>query len=354
MTVKNIVSGIILLLGITVLTGCFSKPAPLTQPQKQLIQAIQLPDKKADLKKYISALEDSNVNFQIPENGRTPLMTAVIQRDSVKMQTLLDAGADTAIRDNNNMTALHYAAELDNPEFAKLLLTAKTDINAEGRNGKTPLMDACRLGNMDTVKLLLENGADTACRDDNGRDAAMLAAGAPKNSLALLAKTPGLAMPADLKQAGVVIAFAVDAGNTETAMELLKSFPEDISSDKSATLGGLWLMQRAIKANNEKVIKELIRRKLPLNTSISVVYQTLKSFSLGNVYKTLAKYEAIDSNRTPLSRAAEYDNPALIKLLLAAGANPLCKDNNGCYPIEYTRRYDTHKMLKDAMKEAQR
>ena len=57
------------------------------------------------------------------------------------------------------MTALHWAAYLDDLVMAKLLLNAKADVNAANHYGVTPLSLACTNGNEAIVELLLAAGA---------------------------------------------------------------------------------------------------------------------------------------------------------------------------------------------------
>jgi ankyrin repeat protein len=78
---------------------------------------------------------------------------------------------------------LHWAAELEDPSVAELLLAAETgrapvatllltrgaEVDARSRSGATPLHRSARYGRLDVARLLLEHGADLAARTSDGR-----------------------------------------------------------------------------------------------------------------------------------------------------------------------------------------
>lgn len=54
-----------------------------------------------------------------------------------RSQVLLEAGASPNVGDNNNNTALHYAAGYGQADIVKLLLDHKADVSAKNEEGKT-------------------------------------------------------------------------------------------------------------------------------------------------------------------------------------------------------------------------
>lgn len=327
-----------------------SEPRPLTPAQTAIVNAVRSPSENSGLAEAVRA-NGGDVNFRVPGSGRTPLMLAVIQHDRERFNLLLEAGADTAETDLRGMTALHYAAELDGDAFLDRLLREKNAPDPRDKFDKTPLMDACRLGNLKTVQRLLEAGADPGATDRRGRSVFMFASGARVNSIPLLQmlEARGTQIGTIDKSAQTTLTAAIDAGNTDTAFFLLRRFPENIAADPVAAFAGLLAMKHAVYANNLPVAKELVRRKLPLNTEISDALKALKTVELKNIFYSLADTGAIKDGKSPLFWAAEKDHAEIIAMLLAAGANPLCPDHTGNYPIDYTRARQTHQMLLKAM-----
>ena len=58
------------------------------------------------------------------------------------------------------VTALSWAALLDNTEIAKFLIEKGADVNAKSRDGSTPLHSAAFLGHTEIAELLIQKGAD--------------------------------------------------------------------------------------------------------------------------------------------------------------------------------------------------
>ena len=96
----------------------------------------------------------ANVNL-VSNDGRTPLMHAVLKRDPAWVRLLLRAGAHVNAADRAGWTPLHYAAAKDEAEIAAILLAAGADVNAATREGATPLSLA---KTADTVQLLRKHG----------------------------------------------------------------------------------------------------------------------------------------------------------------------------------------------------
>lgn len=335
--------------------GCRSYP-PLTESQQNIITSVRSRDAAGD---FSNAKE---LRFHDPLNGKTPLIYAVTDRSFDKLQKML-AGKEAAdlleMKDQNGMTALQYAAELPDSAYLKALVAAKADVNTQDKYGKTPLMNVCRLGNVEYFDLLLAAGADPEMTDKQGRTIAMFAATAPNNSVVLLKKIQSLNKEEDAylafgDNAQCPLTCAIDAKNREGAMLLLDATcPKDLSKATNAqVVYALLVMKHAIKAKNYHFAKTMLQRKIPLNRDLSIAYKALNRVQLKNWYRTFAHAGIISDGKLPLTWAAECDDVDMIELLLAAGADPFCKDHLGAYPIEYTRKHGSHSVLKRAMRKA--
>jgi len=128
---------------------------------------------------------------------RTAIMAAAERNNSEAIRSLITYGADLNGRDCFGRTPLHVA---DDPESISLLLKHGGDVNAEdmlGRtpihyaydpvviellvshggildkrdvNGETPLHHAVSCGEINAIKKLIELGADAQIIDNRGRD----------------------------------------------------------------------------------------------------------------------------------------------------------------------------------------
>ncbi len=126
------------------------------------------------------------------EGNESALMMAIENHTMVKY--LIDKGADVNYENAIGKTALHYAAQYQDVETAKLLVNSGANLNkgikATGWVGNggaiwddppfeykiyngsiTPLMYAARSGNIQMVKFLVESGADISLKDDEGQTA---------------------------------------------------------------------------------------------------------------------------------------------------------------------------------------
>src|SRR3954447_12754897 len=90
---------------------------------------------------------------------KSPLADAAEKSDRAALRILLKQHSDVNAPQADGMTALHWAAYLDDVETAKLLLKSGAYGTATNRYGVTPLSLACANGNTELVELLLAAGA---------------------------------------------------------------------------------------------------------------------------------------------------------------------------------------------------
>ena len=78
--------------------------------------------------------------------------------DTVRVQKLLEAGAEVNIKDARGKTTLHRASQARFTKIPNLLLQSGAGVNCADANGETLLFDAVRAGFFFTVTLLLHAG----------------------------------------------------------------------------------------------------------------------------------------------------------------------------------------------------
>jgi len=121
-----------------------------------MVEALRAGDRKTFLR--LVAEDSKLVNARGPE-GSTPFMYAVLYTDATTLEQLLKQGADPKLRNDDNATALMWAAT--DLVKTRLLLDHGADVNAISNDSRTALMvAAARPGGGAVVRLLLDRGAD--------------------------------------------------------------------------------------------------------------------------------------------------------------------------------------------------
>jgi ankyrin repeat protein len=93
------------------------------------------------------------------------LLRAVQADDAAQVRALLAAGAAAKAANRLGVTPLQVAAVNGNAAMAGLLIEAGADVNAVLPEGETVLMTAARTGRQEVVALLLDRGADINARE---------------------------------------------------------------------------------------------------------------------------------------------------------------------------------------------
>ena len=129
---------------------------PVNSKAVAMVEALRTGDRQS-FSRFVA--EDPRLlNARGPE-GSTPFMYAVLYSDAPALAQLLKKGADPNIRNDDNATALMWAAT----DLAKtrLLLAHGAEVNVVSNDFRTALMAAAaRPGGGPVVKLLLDRGAD--------------------------------------------------------------------------------------------------------------------------------------------------------------------------------------------------
>ncbi|MGI4847220.1 MAG: ankyrin repeat domain-containing protein [Janthinobacterium lividum] len=136
----------------------------------------------AETKTMIALGADVN---QKTDNGLTPLhfcFQEVAPTDEAKanrakvVETLLEAGADPAIRDEiSGAPVLNNLSRFGDAKTVGLALEHGADVNAQDRNGVAPIHAAIVGGNMETFKALLDAGAKLDVETLSGNTPLMVA-----------------------------------------------------------------------------------------------------------------------------------------------------------------------------------
>ncbi len=125
----------------------------------------------------IRSLLQAGIDVNAPQvDGTTALHWAAYQDDLETMKLLLQGGADVTATNRYGVKALSLACTNGNVAIVELLLGAGADPNTTLRGGETALMTAARTGKPGPVKALLTSGADVGAKVGRGQTALMWAA----------------------------------------------------------------------------------------------------------------------------------------------------------------------------------
>lgn len=129
--------------------------------------------------KHLLSYPDTEGLLSAKENiyGFTPLHEAISNEALTCAKLLLEHGASTLEKCNEEMTPLHLAAKQGDPGLCSLLSFDKEKVNVKNKDNQTPLHVAAMHGCRDACKVLLKTkGMKISARDKNGHTALHLAA----------------------------------------------------------------------------------------------------------------------------------------------------------------------------------
>jgi ankyrin repeat protein len=206
--------------------------------------------------------------------GARPLSHAARSGHLEMVNLLLERGAPVDARNLAGSTALYFAAERGHIAIVQRLIDRGADVHLTGRSGASPLAAAAYAGRDVVVKTLLARGADGRKPDDTGKPPIVYAAGAGQFGI--------------VKQ---LLALDIDV-NTRYANDLTllmwASGPDESVAEAQALEIVAYLLDAGAKIDDRDA-----------------------------------------RGRTALMIAAEGNHPAIVKALLAHGADPALTDKTG-------------------------
>jgi ankyrin repeat protein len=297
--------------------------------------------------------------------GVTPLSLAATNGNARIAERLLRGGADPNTALPGGETVLMTAARTGDVAVLKALIEANADVNArETSRGQTALMWAAAENNAAAIAVLVEAGADVNARTSEG--AAPPARG-PSSTGGVFSTATGASAPAAARGPSFsALLFAVQLGQLEAVRTLLQagasvndSLPDGTSALVLATQNGHWelgafLIDQGADVNADKqgftALHQIVRIR---RTNIGFLPPPVGKGNMSStdlVKKLLASGVKVDvpmtrdfrdGYRNRLNRvgatafllAAKNVDTELMKLLLAAGANPLTANADNTTPL---------------------
>jgi len=252
----------------------------------------------------------------VRDSGETVLMTAAHSGNADAVRALLARDANPNAKEKSlGETALMWAAQENHPEAIKALVEYGADKNAHGsvltiapfkwstsgmvstvlpRGGWTPLMYAARQGSLEAARALADSGADLNAKDPDGTTALVFAIINAHFDVAAMLLDKG-ADPNVADDTGMAALYAAVDMHTLGKM-LSRPSPKLVDSIDAADLVKLLLDHKADP--NARLLKPMLGR-----------HHNSGDATMGE-------------GTTALMRAAKTNDLPVMKMLLAAGADP--------------------------------
>ena len=265
--------------------------------------------------------------------GATPLWAASLNASAPMVRRLLQAGANPNVALLLGETPLMVASRSGNPDVVEQLLTRGANVNARAARGQTALMWAVAQRHADVVKVLLAHGADVHARSDTWSQVmAVPPHGLPQynrsiphggdTALMFAARAGDLASAKHLVAAGANVrdtdawgvaatVLAAHSGHRELVEFLLEH-----GADANASAAGFSALHVAIMRRDEAMVRALLAYGGNANAPLTAWTPTRRSSKDFNFGPELV-------GATPFWLAARFAEPAVMRLLVEHGADPL-------------------------------
>ncbi|MGH9255994.1 MAG: ankyrin repeat domain-containing protein [Vicinamibacterales bacterium] len=265
--------------------------------------------------------------------GATPLWIASQNGSAAMVGRLLQAKANPNAALLRGETPVMVAARSGKPDVVELLLARGANANARAARGQTALMWAVAQRHPDVVKLLLAHGADVHARSEvwsqvmaapphglleynrdipHGSDTALMFAArvGDLSSAKLLVAAGANVNDADAWGVSATV-LAAHSGFTELVAFLL-----DRGADASAAKAGFTALHAAIMHRDETMVGALLARGADPNAPLRTWTPTRRASRDFNFAPELV-------GATPFWLAARFAEPAVMRLLVKHGADPM-------------------------------
>ncbi|XP_019750837.1 receptor-interacting serine/threonine-protein kinase 4 [Hippocampus comes] len=280
-----------------------------------------------DIAKLMKLLQPQDVDHLL-DGGGSLLHYAVILDNEEAVKFLLLNNANPNLANARGSTPLHMATEKHLKPLAELLLSRRsTNVNAKDEDQYTALHWAAQNGDEPMTRLLLERGAAINETDGQGRTPAHIACQHGQENVVRVLLRYGANVRIKGKDNWTPLHLAAWQGHLGILKLLVKQAGADINGQ---TTDGRAALHLACQRGQYRVARILIELKadihmktLELNTPLHVAAETGHTSTSRFLIKHHADIHAENSQGfTPLHLACQRGHLATVKMLIEEGADP--------------------------------
>jgi ankyrin repeat protein len=209
-------------------------------------------------------------------SGDSPLTKAVNAGDLQTVRALIKSGADVNARSGDGSTPLLWAAHNSSDDIAAALIAAKASVDVANDYGITPLLEASRTGDAAMMELLLRAGANPSLAHPEGQTPLLAAArsGSVPGVRLLLARGVDVNAAESYQQTTAVMWAAaethldivdllIEAGADVNRQAHVTSLTDRKNADHPS--GGFTPLMWAARAGNDAMVRQLVARGANVN-----------------------------------------------------------------------------------------
>ena len=265
--------------------------------------------------------------FAVTKRGTTALMGAALRGYAAVCQSLMEEGANVDAVNDQNQTALSFAASQGYRDVVFVLLDhgPSEAVNKQDTGGRTPLLHAISGGHVGCVQRLLEARCSTSVVDAHGRTPLLVAASAGNASLCRLLVRSGADVNFASEGGANITPLMASIENEHVACSLL--LMDELRADVHLRNSqGACALTYACKRGIETVAVALVQRGVSVDSS--------------NCRGT-----------TPLMVAANNGHCGICRFLLDSGADIGVVNEDYATPMDCASTPDVNTMFVEYMRE---
>ncbi|XP_058483117.1 receptor-interacting serine/threonine-protein kinase 4 [Solea solea] len=280
-----------------------------------------------DTAKLMKILQPQDVDLLL-DGGGSLLHHAITLNNEEAIKFLLMNNANPNLANARGSTPLHLATEKHLKPLAELLLSRRsTNINAKDEDQYTALHWAAQNGDEAITRLLLDRGAAINETDGQGRTPAHVACQHGQENVIRVLLSRGADIRIKGKDNWTALHFAAWQGHLGIVKLLVKQAAADVDGQTTDGRTPLHLASRRGQYRVARILIELGANihmlSAGLNTPLHVAAETGHTSTSRLLIKHQADIHAQNDHRlTPLHLASQRGHLATVKMLIEEGADP--------------------------------